>query len=601
VGGAPSNTEDAWGNFYGVLNPGSHPVGTDVLGDDSDTGNSPIDITMVSVLDYEYGAQESHNLGGHLIGGGVAGAAGVGCVTCHAVHGVQHEIMWPAGGTNAAPNLLAIDQPTVGGMFGGSVRNGNGDARNALCEGCHTNDPANPTMDASTGLAYGGTNQVNPGGSVGTHPVDDLGAAGSAGVSAFPAGWPTGGAPDPSVSPGPICESCHTPHPAANAASRADIMASAASGTHILRALEDDTSADYLCIQCHSFAEGAGHHPSNVDMGSMGDSTIGDQLGQLTCGDCHEAGNGAHNWAGAGVGLDPDWIPAGNGRGPAATERNFVGTSTTCENCHYNEGGLAGPTNNVGNGGGAISHAWRTDSPGYQDIGDATHFLGTNAMDYGLGFFNGGAFDATSANWTGQGQANARWSRFDGASAETGHVACESCHDIEADKNVPGTALLLAFYRDGEQSSVVADADASELCEGCHGTSPGGSGTPHPMTGDTVSRTGLPLSTTTEAFIRPADEIMNIASGASNDSRATFSGDNEMNCDSCHQPHDADTDGGTYIYDSGQGITPLDGALVHDVTNGGLGGADGDGNYRGAGITALEDATFCDSCHFYTD
>ena len=56
------------------------------------------------------------------------------------------------------------------------------------------------------------------------------------------------------------------------------------------------------------------------------------------------------------------------------------------------------------------------------------------------------------------------------------------------------------------------------------------------------------------------------ADGAASEGRTTFSGDNEMNCDSCHQPHDADTDGGTYIYDSGEGITPAT-ALEHDVTS----------------------------------
>ena len=600
VGGATTQTEGAWGAFYGVLNPGSHPVGTDVDGDNSDAGNSPIDMVAATDLHLPYNDATTgeHNLGGHLINGTDAPGAGAGitCVTCHAVHGVQVDTNPPGGGTAPVENLLVIPQPgsvTVGTEV---VYNGDDDPRNALCEACHTTGAA--TIDASTGLTYaagGGTLEPNPGGTIGTHPVDDLGAAGSASVSAFPPNWPVGSAAGTNVSPAPICESCHTPHPNANVA-RATILVGA--NTHILRGSEDDTLGTYICIQCHDFTEGAGHHPSNVAMGRLSDSQIGDQDPTLTCGDCHESGSGAHNWAGAGVGLDPDWEPAGNGRGPEASERNFIATSKECEDCHFSEVDPViprSPTNNSANDGSAVTHAWRTDSPGYQDIGEATHYLGPTAMDY-----TDGTINALTGTWPDGG-----WSRFDGTGAETGSVTCESCHDIEADKNAAGTALLLAFYRDGEQTSVSGDADPSGLCEGCHGTSPGGTGTPHPMTGDTVTRTGALLSTTTAAgpdrYIRPLADIMT-ASGAASEGRTTFSGDDEMNCDSCHQPHDADTDGGTYIYDSGEGIVPIS-AAEHDVISATT-PADSRTpyrNYRGEDVTGLEDAAFCDSCHFYTD
>jgi hypothetical protein len=202
-------------------------------------------------------------------------------------------------------------------------------------------------------------------------------------------------------------------------------------------------------------------------------------------------------------------------------------------------------------------------------------------MDYSLGLFNGGAFDATIDYWTGQGQPNPRWSRFD---TEPGHVVCESCHELEADKYVPGTALLLAQYNDG---GLGPDDNPSGMCEGCHGHAPGG--TPHPMTGDIVSRSGLPLNT--------ASQYLRVGAPAGN---ATFSGSDGsgMNCDSCHQPHDADTEGGTYIYDSGQGVPD---EKVHDVT--GVPQSDGriPPNYRGANVEDLQDGPFCDSCHFYLD
>ncbi len=592
VGGLPSQTQDAWGDFYGADNPGSHPVGTDVWDDSDAPANSPIDMSGSAELTYVYDSgPTTHNLGGHLIDGvdNPASGNGITCVTCHAVHGVQLDSIYPLGMAPVA-NLLTIDQPTANG---GSIKNGDGDPRNALCEACHGTDAgATATIDASTGVAYTGSLRVNPGSTIGTHPVDDLGAAGSASVGAFPAGWPVGSAAGTNVSPAPICESCHTPHPNANSG-RASIFT--ASGTHILRGSEDDTSVDYVCTKCHTFAEGAGHHPSNVAMpeaGPIADSLIGNRDGTLTCGDCHEAGSGAHNWAGAGVGLDPDWEPAGNGRGLAADERVTAGASKECWDCHYKEGASDGPTANIDDDGSAVGHTWRTDSPSYQDIGSGTHFLGDTTMAYNLGNF-GGAFDATSDNWTGQGQANPRWSRFDGDGVGTGTVVCESCHDIEADKNVPDTAMLLAYYADG---STTADADPSGLCEGCHGTQPGG-GNPHPMTGDNVTRMNDTLSTS-----RTGDDRFIRATGIiTSESNATFPASDAMNCDSCHQPHDADTEGGTYIYDSGEHVTVGAGIAVHDVTNDGTGTTpDAFGNVRGVALN-IEDATFCDSCHYYTD
>jgi nitrate/TMAO reductase-like tetraheme cytochrome c subunit len=358
----------------------------------------------------------------------------------------------------------------------------------------------------------------------------------------------------------------------------------ASAGSHILRAAESDADeATYLCLQCHDFdSDGAGHHPSNVPMGRMSSSLIGNQDPTLTCGDCHAAGGGAHNWAGAGVGLDPQWVPAGNGRGTRAVELNTASLSESCEDCHFGEDAMLtplGPTNNSDDDGSLVTHTWGVDSPAYQDIGEGSHYLGATSMAYN----STGALDLLgSDNWSGGG-----WSRFSDA---TGGVSCESCHDLEADKNVAGTALLLEYHADGSA------ADPSALCEGCHGSSPGG-GTPHPMTGDIVSRTGIALSTTTMAYTRsPADVLL--------DSRATYPVADAMNCDSCHQAHDADTNGGTYIYDSGEGMTGLaGGAAAHDVTGTIVDGADGRIPYQNfrpsSGVTDLSDENFCDSCHNY--
>jgi len=168
----------------------------------------------------------------------------------------------------------------------------------------------------------------------------------------------------------------------------------------------------------------------------------------------------------------------------------------------------------------------------------------------------------TTTDWPGGG-----WSRFDDNG--TNQVVCESCHELESSKNVAGTALLLHKYVEGDtnDSSAGSGSFASELCEGCHGTSPGGK--THPLTGDTVDSTGALLDNTSND--PPAANPPN--------GNATYPANNAMNCDSCHQPHDADTDSGTYI-------------LEDNVTS--TGGA---GDTRGTDIVDLTYHEFCRDCH----
>jgi predicted CXXCH cytochrome family protein len=572
VGGVDKPAQDDWGEYYGFQNPGSHPIGTDVF-EDRD-GNSPIDIIQAGVFNIAYGPSAGHNLGGHLIDGatGPGTGAGITCVTCHVVHGSQLDTNPPVGGIPATPDLLVIPQPTEGGAYNGAVYNGNGDPSNALCEACHISEAQ--TIDAATGLAYSGAYHVNPGATEYTHPVDDLGASDLYEATASPADWPVGSLLGAGASYGVICESCHTPHPAANI-DRETILAP--SNTHILRASEDPTDPQYICNQCHDFsAGGICSHPTNVPMGRMYDPDIGNNDSILTCNDCHFTG--AHNRTGLDIGLDPDWEPPGNARGAEADERTSVNTSKECEDCHYADNANLSPTNNAVDRGSPVSHDWRT-SESYQDIGEGTHYLGPASLDYSGGLFDGAPFDATTDYWTGQGQPNPRWSRFDGAS---GHVVCESCHELEADKNVPGTAALLAQYNDGGTGEY---DDPSGLCEGCHGHSPGGGGTSHPMTGDLVTRTGKELATDSSHTRRDIQ------------GNVTYPADNGLNCDTCHQPHDADTDGGTYIFDSDPHSDPQ-----YDVTSEGqLGDDHVPTNLRGGDVIGKKHSQFCTSCHSYLD
>ena len=72
-----------------------------------------------------------------------------------------------------------------------------------------------------------------------------------------------------------------------------------------------------------------------------------------------------------------------------------------------------------------------------------------------------------------------------------------------------------------------------------------------------------------------------------------------MNCDSCHQIHDANTSSGTYILEAPSGnITdpnePLDTA-PNDARGGTVAGVTPQGNNN------ADYTPFCDQCHYYMD
>ena len=582
VGGTPQTNPaamGAWGGaFYGLTNPGSHPVGTDVELD-ANGGASPITITAVMQV-AKVATVGGWSLGGHRTGGATGT---VTCTTCHAPHGVQADVdpqLAPTSAGSPHLGLLAISQDT-----GDSRADGDGNLRNALCEGCHVNSAA--TWNPFTNAAYVGAGfEPNPGGTAYTHPADDLGAKYSGTVTNganFPdASWPVGSdATVNNMDPKVICESCHTPHPNANAALTLRGSANyviAASNTPILR----DTP-EAICGGCHTTGI-AGHHPIGVyDPVRFGAVGIGDNASPLTCGDCHN-GNGAHNWVGMGmVGLDPQWLPLNNGRTATDTKAGEVntGASTTCTDCHTSgSANHFSPTSNSVDGGAApasLPLSGRTRGS-YQDDGDGSHFLGdTVSLNYVNGFKSGAAFNATTALTWGGGVNGVGWSRFD--SSGTNHVTCESCHDIEPDKNSGTTKpMLLGNYIEG------AAIDPSDFCEACHSQTPGGA-QPHPMTGDSISRAVLAnLTPTTLTTAARFTKALPYTGGSTTPGAAV----DTLNCDSCHQPHDGSTSGGAYILESNL-VTGTAGAGSPALGHPPL----------GSSTNTYRDLAFCNNCHTY--
>jgi len=591
----------------GNANPGSHPVGTDVTGNVSG-GATPITMAGNFIV-AKTAAAGTWSLGGHLSDNNGTGAStgGVTCNSCHAVHGIQ-----PDGGAATPPtaNFLVVAQAsgTNEGVSGRTIASGDGSAGNDLCEACHV---------GTAPAGYGGTRIVNPGGGTGTHPVDDYAALYNA-VGAFQSdnatlNWPASSTASGTVGQAAICESCHTPHPLANIG-RATIKF--AGGTTITPYILRDTTVN-ICNDCHSSAIGE-HHPvgANISNALAGAASYLPAGATLTCGTCHGGGaGGAHNWAGrAQVAMASGWKPANNARGLRYAPTN-ADISSTCIDCHLDLDATASNTSptlhngTVGYGG--ANNA--VDVTNYTNLGTGSHYLGPVAAAW----FTAkniptqgsttratiGTFNALTDNWTVAnfpGAASNGWSRF-GGSAAAPIIVCESCHSVVPGQNV-GNHMLLASYFEG-QSSVSSSFSFDTLCEGCHGVPTG----THQQSFDNVARTSAALNTSAGSSTRPWIRASAPAGTPTGGTAGTSTwltggpGTGQVTCDSCHQVHDANTQGASLILEAPD--ANVTGGAPAEITSANYYGGNAI-NYRlkqlSPAVGTMPDVSrFCDQCHTY--
>jgi len=621
IGGAGQSgstaAKGAWGSaFVGNTNPGSHPVGTDVTGNVFG-GASPITLAGNFIV-AKTGAAGTWSLGGHLADNNGTGAStgGVTCNSCHAVHGIQ-----PDGGTATPPTssflIVAQSSGTNEGVSGRTIASGDGSVGNGLCEACHVGP-------APTG--YAGTRAVNPGSGAGTHPVDDYAAlynaVGDFGAAGVTTNWPEASTASGTVGQAAICESCHTPHARANIG-RATIVF--ASGTTITPYILRDTATN-ICNDCHTGAI-AEHHPVGQSIANAKTGAASYLPGgtTLTCGTCHGgAGGGAHNWAGqAQVAMVSGWKPANNARSATASTYRFAASpnpvttqdiSSTCIDCHLDLDATAAntsPTVHNGTAGyGGANNA--VDVAQYTSLGTGSHYIGPVAAS----FFSNKAipqadrattvlFNALTDNWTTTvfqaGNASNGISRY-GGTASAPILVCESCHSVVPGRNI-GNHMLLAQYFEGQET--VSGITYDNFCEGCHGVPTG----THQQTGDTVARTNAALNTTiatTRPWLAAAAPTATPATGAQGTS--TW-GTNKVTCDSCHQVHDAASQGASLIIESPN--ANVVGGTAAAITVSGTPTYYGGNaiNYRlrqqapaggSTGVGTMPDVSrFCDQCHTY--
>lgn len=535
-----------WGvlDHTGIRNPGSHPVGSDVV-----AGRKAVTIGAQFKTPY-VDMPGAWSPGSHLTEGS---EGGVSCSTCHAVHGFEPDAQSSIAGTpwGPRPMYLTVHQE-LSFADEGQRPLPNGDAAfNALCNSCH-GIMNNPSLSPIGDAWFDDTYNVHPGptGKF-SHPVNTYPSAYDTGVEQFPEGWPVG---DPAmagqnVSPVPICESCHVPHPMAALPGRADVISGAAA--FILRApITKSYAGTQICDACHD-KEMADHHPVHRSYSTAGVPYLMNAnaftTDRLSCSTCHV---GAHDWSQPGwAGLDPAWKPMDNGRNLVQSLDMFnPDTSKTCMDCHYfmdGDGTSIDPsmgTKQTVIVGEALEH--------YQvvDQGMGTHYIGLIHEDeehwFGTPILN--IFDSSST-WLDMtmgseyetGVADG-WSRFGGENVRGKRVlVCESCHELEPDRNSGFQHQLLSFYQDGLNGYAEYDGDEDGMdvhCLACHGV-PTGS---HPMT-DTDLDGDYDHVDPNSKSVR--EEILG------NATLGREMGEEGLSCDSCHQPHNANPDSYTKILD----------------------------------------------------
>jgi len=578
----------------GTGNPGSHPVGTDI--------STNLDALTSINIGTEFQIIKSVVVDGWVLGPKSTGAAsnvGVTCVTCHAVHGAEDDVDDLSGGNRPAAdvgpytNFLAYNQIsttityTTPGTLQRDVASGYG-SYNTLCEACHNNGAA-PLGGLNAG-AYAGTavddHAVDPGASGYTHPLDGITPSDDTWVTAFPGGagaWPVGdGGTFAQSTPVAICESCHVAYPEANNTAnvvRPDVIATATNFDYILR----DTAVN-VCARCHS-GSGSAHHPTGMTFDGSGTvsylTNASTATDLLSCTTCHDA-LGAHNWTARyqdTLALDANWLPADNGRtGVPATEAVAANMSQTCQDCHFEFTGAT--VYNPSLDGIILGEAQ------FQDHGDGSHFMGNTGdtpanMAIELTPVLAAVYTPGTLWPVGiEGASGSGFSRFRNSYGGNVGIVCESCHELEPDKNNgPNGRLLLSDFTEGANGNENGDADGRDaFCESCH--LPGNS---HPVSGQNVGRTGAALDVdfTDEWLTDPGATDVSLDAGSE-----------WLSCDGCHQPHNADTNSANFILDYAGGLAVGAGLVAAD------GGDNLTNNYPDAN-KGPDHQAFCQRCHGY--
>lgn len=460
----------------------------------------------------------------------------MGCPTCHEVHNSHKN-----------EDYLFVNNQVSNGADP-LINNGAG-AGSALCEACHSPDDVtgytsvlagsdHPINDQWRGIK---TNIFYP--RIVMLPINwknnklDITSGPAPFVNNGPDGYSALGIDTDGIATnngGPHCSSCHDVHGGRPA-------------TSLLQA-PDNAPPGGFCFECHAFSNIIPYYHHSVQ---------GNYLNSvLVCGDCH--GDGSGTW---------------NAHGGFAQFRVAVaeGDSNLCIDCHTS----TDPTT-LTPASGFAQNNWPAHHG--EDRGGGSHYLGPDTDEivdttvktdaWSTGYFS------EYGGQTGGG---------DQAPFAAGDMICESCHniifndgryDIETSggKYTNGlqagweSNLLLEAYEDDLYTANIDDPKIGDcargpslapgigdgdgigvaLCFGCHFQNRL-SGEHHPFTGETVSKTGLPLNTTLPGSLAdqtnaPIGSVAGVSGGPLAPGTLSYPCEDAVDCDSCHRPHEAATE-----------------------------------------------------------
>lgn len=510
------------------------------------------------------------NLGGKFLATTAAGAVDgrINCGTCHVVH--WNEYAKGDASYGAGDGLGSGNDVTVAVNFGNNslavyTTDPTGTAAAVICAGCH-----DYASDANAG----------PGAlTTFSHPYDKVfDGSGTTGLNVVEANGAKWGGAVNTATQRIVCQSCHDMHYAR---------------------LDDTTTGTYeyalqrnYCNDCHT---GTGnfkpnHHPSGITVAADTDlrsDATGAQIGaNMDWSGWTDLATGRTNVMTNMITTDPaGWTASG-------AYYDTTGDILSCQTCHA--GSSAKAHNNASSFPGVVGDA--TDDTMCVDCHgvNPSYFTGHNTA--GLGSHYLGFIATPNYKWA-QGSGTAVTPEAGAAApvnytadiAGDGGLLCTSCHIIKTvtggtaqwsdngDTDAPGTnyddAARTNDNNDNENStldgvgmllSTAGNNDntttpAAYLCSACHGSTPGG-GSTHPV---------LPGYTTnmSTAVANNVNQPNNYVTHVGTNTTGTSTG--QINCESCHRAHDADTDSDTYILEVA---------------------GPGDGSY-------IDEALLCNQCH----
>jgi hypothetical protein len=261
---------------------------------------------------------------------------------------------------------------------------------------------------------------------------------------------------------------------------------------------------------------------------------------------CHHRGQAGHNGFFDSFIDNAENFSTARGRSVTTTDVRDNKDSALCLYCHRDDDPLAwrpvyGHSDNSAISPMPSSHG--------TSRGEGSHYLGPITVPSWGVVLKGDSWAADNSVYSKYGTASGGGSTPPDNNAAGAEIICESCHNVLYNDGAihpssypdgvtagwRANLLLKPYVDDASGTGGTGGTVGSQLCTGCHEAM----GFPHPLTGDTVWLTGTALKTGSGSL---ADQTNAPIGGGAAPGTLSYPGNDEMDCDSCHRPHSADSD-----------------------------------------------------------